>query len=40
MAVYDTESAEVVGPDGVRFSVENSSNTGDDGWKAMLAPTG
>jgi phospholipid/cholesterol/gamma-HCH transport system substrate-binding protein len=40
IAVYDTESAEVVGPDGVRFSLENSSNTGDDGWKAMLAPAG
>ncbi len=39
-AVYDTQSGEVVGPDGVRFSVENSSNPGDDGWKDMLAPAG
>jgi phospholipid/cholesterol/gamma-HCH transport system substrate-binding protein len=39
-ATYNPESGEVVGPDGVKFSVENSSNTGDDGWKAMLAPTG
>lgn len=39
-AVYSPQSAEVIGPDGVRFSVENSNNTGDDGWKAMLAPAG
>lgn len=37
-AIYIPQSAEVIGPDGVRFSVENSSNTGDDGWKDMLAP--
>ncbi len=40
VAIYDTQSAEIIGPDGVKFSVENSTNTGDDGWKAMLAPTG
>jgi phospholipid/cholesterol/gamma-HCH transport system substrate-binding protein len=39
VAVYDVQSAEVEGPDGVKFSVENSSDPGDDGWKAMLAPT-
>jgi phospholipid/cholesterol/gamma-HCH transport system substrate-binding protein len=39
-AVYSQQSAEVVGPDGTKFSVENSSNTGDDGWKDMLAPAG
>jgi phospholipid/cholesterol/gamma-HCH transport system substrate-binding protein len=37
-AIYSPQSGEVVGPDGVTFSVENSSNTGDDGWKEMLAP--
>lgn len=40
VATYSPQSGEVVGPDGVRFSVENSSNTGDDGWKEMLAPAG
>jgi phospholipid/cholesterol/gamma-HCH transport system substrate-binding protein len=40
MAIYDAQSAEVIGPDGVRFSVENSNDTGDGGWKAMLAPAG
>jgi phospholipid/cholesterol/gamma-HCH transport system substrate-binding protein len=39
-AIYSPQSGEVVGPDGVTFSVENSSNTGDDGWKEMLAPAG
>ena len=28
-----------VGPDGVKYSLENSTNTGDDGWKQMLAPS-
>ena len=28
------------GPDGVKYSVTNSSNPGDDGWKEMLAPAG
>ncbi|MGH3564256.1 MAG: hypothetical protein ACRDTN_21380, partial [Mycobacterium sp.] len=37
-AIYSPQSGEAVGPDGARFSVENSSNTGDDGWKDMLAP--
>lgn len=39
-AVYSPQSGEVVGPDGVKFSVENSNNTGGDGWKEMLAPAG
>jgi phospholipid/cholesterol/gamma-HCH transport system substrate-binding protein len=39
-AVYSPQSGEVTGPDGVKYSVNNSSNTGDDGWKEMLAPTG
>ena len=38
-AVYNPQSGEVVGPDGVKYSVSNSKNPGDDGWKDMLAPT-
>ncbi|OBE95237.1 mammalian cell entry protein [Mycolicibacterium elephantis] len=37
-AVYSPTSGQVVGPDGVRYNVSNSSNPGDDGWKEMLAP--
>jgi phospholipid/cholesterol/gamma-HCH transport system substrate-binding protein len=37
-AVYAPSSGEVVGPDGVKYNVRNSSNPGDDGWKEMLAP--
>lgn len=37
-AVYSPQSGQVVGPDGVRYNVSNSSNPGDDGWKEMLAP--
>jgi phospholipid/cholesterol/gamma-HCH transport system substrate-binding protein len=39
-AIYSPASGEVVGPDGVRYNVSNSSNPGDDGWKEMLAPAG
>jgi phospholipid/cholesterol/gamma-HCH transport system substrate-binding protein len=39
-AIYDVQSGVVVGPDGVMYSVENSSNVGDEGWKEMLAPAG
>ncbi|QNI05220.1 MCE family protein [Mycobacterium kubicae] len=39
-AVYSPQSGELVGPDGVKYSVENSTRTGDDGWKEMLAPAG
>lgn len=39
-AVYNPQRGEVVGPDGVRYTVDSSTNTGDDGWKAMLAPAG
>jgi phospholipid/cholesterol/gamma-HCH transport system substrate-binding protein len=39
-AVYNPSSGEVTGPDGVRYSVDNSSNPGDNGWKEMLAPAG
>ncbi len=38
-AVYSPQSGELIGPDGVKYSVQNSSNTGDDGWKEMLAPS-
>ena len=37
-AVYSPQSGEIVGPDGVKYSVSNSKNPGDDGWKDMLAP--
>jgi phospholipid/cholesterol/gamma-HCH transport system substrate-binding protein len=37
-AVYSPTRGQVVGPDGVRYNVSNSSNPGDDGWKEMLAP--
>ncbi|OBI85472.1 MlaD family protein [Mycobacterium sp. 1245805.9] len=37
-AVYSPQSGELVGPDGVRYAVENSTKTGDDGWKDMLGP--
>lgn len=39
-AVYSPQSGELVGPDGVKYSVANSIKTGDDGWKEMLAPAG
>jgi phospholipid/cholesterol/gamma-HCH transport system substrate-binding protein len=37
-AIYSPQSGELVGPDGVKYNVSNSSSTGDDGWKEMLAP--
>ncbi len=39
-AIYNPQSGEVVGPDGSRYSVKDSTSTGDDGWKEMLAPAG
>ncbi len=39
-AVYSPSSGEVVGPDGVKYSVNNSNNPGENGWKEMLAPAG
>jgi phospholipid/cholesterol/gamma-HCH transport system substrate-binding protein len=39
-AIYNAQSGEVTGPNGVKYSVENSTRTGDDGWKEMLAPAG
>lgn len=38
-AVLDNQRQVIMGPDGVRYSVEISTDTGDDGWKRMLAPT-
>ena len=37
-ARYDASNGEVVGPDGTTYTVKNSTTTGDDGWKEMLAP--
>lgn len=37
-ATYDASSGEIVGPDGTKYTVKNSTTTGDDGWKEMLAP--
>ena len=37
-ATYDAATGEVVGPDGTTYTVRNSTSTGDDGWKEMLAP--
>ncbi len=37
---YTPQSTEITGPDGVRYSVDNSIEPGDDGWKKMLAPAG
>lgn len=34
------QSAEVSGPGGTTYSVQNSDTTGDNGWKTMLAPAG
>jgi phospholipid/cholesterol/gamma-HCH transport system substrate-binding protein len=36
-AIYIPSSGEVVGPDGVKYTLENSTHIGDDGWKQMLA---
>ena len=40
VAIYNPQSGEVVAPDGTRYSVKDSTSTGDDGWKEMLAPAG
>jgi phospholipid/cholesterol/gamma-HCH transport system substrate-binding protein len=37
-AVYSPQSGEVTGPDGMKYTIDNSSKTGDNGWKDMLAP--
>lgn len=35
-AIYLPSSGEVVGPDGAKYSLEESRHTGDGGWKDML----
>ena len=40
VAIYNPQSGEVVAPDGSRYSIKDSTITGDDGWKEMLAPAG
>jgi len=37
-AIYDVQNGVVTGPDGSRYSVQNSTDVGDDNWKQMLAP--
>jgi len=37
-AIYDAQNGIVTGPDGSRYSVQNSGDVGDEGWKQMLAP--
>jgi phospholipid/cholesterol/gamma-HCH transport system substrate-binding protein len=39
-AIYFPSSGEVVGPDGAKYTLEDSRHTGDTGWKDMLAPAG
>ncbi|HME49738.1 MAG TPA: MCE family protein, partial [Mycobacterium sp.] len=39
-AIYSPQSGEVIAPDGSKYTVTNSTNTGDAGWKEMLAPAG
>ncbi|BBX47427.1 virulence factor Mce family protein [Mycobacterium cookii] len=39
-AIYLPSSGEIVGPDGAKYSLEDSRHTGDGGWKDMLAPAG
>ncbi|MBV8965853.1 MAG: hypothetical protein JO191_06725, partial [Mycobacteriaceae bacterium] len=40
VAIYNPQSGEVVAPDGSRYSIKDSTTTGDDEWKEMLAPAG
>jgi phospholipid/cholesterol/gamma-HCH transport system substrate-binding protein len=39
-AIYLPSSGDVVGPDGARYSLQDSRDIGEDGWKSMLAPPG
>jgi phospholipid/cholesterol/gamma-HCH transport system substrate-binding protein len=39
-APFNAQSGEITRADGVRYSIQTSSDTGDDGWKRMLAPSG
>jgi phospholipid/cholesterol/gamma-HCH transport system substrate-binding protein len=38
-AVYSPQSGELAGPNGLKYTVDDSRKTGDDGWKDMLAPS-
>ncbi len=38
VAGFAGQASEVTGPGGVRYSVSTSTDTGEDGWKKMLAP--
>jgi phospholipid/cholesterol/gamma-HCH transport system substrate-binding protein len=40
VAVYNPQSGAVATSDGSRYRIKDSTNTGDDGWKEMLAPAG
>ena len=37
-AVYSPQTGELTGPNGMKYAVDDSSKTGDNGWKDMLAP--
>jgi phospholipid/cholesterol/gamma-HCH transport system substrate-binding protein len=37
---FSAPAPQVTGPGGVKYSVQNSDATGDDGWQRMLAPVG
>ncbi len=37
-AIYRPQSGEVIGPDGVVYALEDSTNIGEGGWKQMLSP--
>jgi phospholipid/cholesterol/gamma-HCH transport system substrate-binding protein len=39
-AVYSPQNGELAGPNGMKYAVDDSSKTGDNGWKDMLAPAG
>lgn len=39
-AIYTPQNGMVVAPDGTQFTVSNSTNLGDDGWRRMLTPAG
>jgi phospholipid/cholesterol/gamma-HCH transport system substrate-binding protein len=39
-AIYSPQRAEVTAPDGTKFSITDSGELGDDGWKQMLTPAG
>jgi phospholipid/cholesterol/gamma-HCH transport system substrate-binding protein len=38
VAIFNPQSGQLVGPDGVKWSVRQSPYSADDGWKGMLAP--